>query len=102
MIEFTPSPWPQPEVVEEDARLGNLIANNLSIPATARLIIVGFPSDEGVRRNYGRVGAAGGPSSIRHWLSRLTPDSHCHEAFLELLAHTSDLGDLKVTGDLEV
>jgi formiminoglutamase len=81
--------------------LGNLIANNLSIPATARLIIVGFPSDEGVRRNHGRVGAAGGPCRIRHWLSRLTPDPHCHEAFLALLEHTSDLGDLKVTGDLE-
>ena len=29
------------------------------------IFIVGFPYDEGVRRNGGRVGAASGPSSFR-------------------------------------
>jgi formiminoglutamase len=33
--------------------------------------LLGFASDEGVRRNFGRVGAAGGPAAIRAVLSRL-------------------------------
>jgi formiminoglutamase len=33
--------------------------------------ILGFASDEGVRRNFGRVGAAQGPAAIRRMLERL-------------------------------
>src|SRR4051794_17000171 len=33
--------------------------------------LIGFASDEGVRRNFGRVGAAQGPSAIRRVLERL-------------------------------
>lgn len=33
--------------------------------------ILGFASDEGVRRNHGRTGAAGGPAAIRTLLTRL-------------------------------
>jgi formiminoglutamase len=33
--------------------------------------ILGFASDEGVRRNHGRVGAAGGAAAIRSMLARL-------------------------------
>jgi len=33
--------------------------------------ILGFASDEGVRRNHGRTGAAGGPAAIRNMLKRL-------------------------------
>src|SRR5438093_11057310 len=38
-----------------------------------RAVLVGFPQDEGVRRNGGRVGAAKAPDEIRSWLGRLTP-----------------------------
>ena len=34
-------------------------------------VILGFASDEGVRRNLGRVGSAAGPQAIRHALSNL-------------------------------
>jgi len=37
-----------------------------------RAVLVGFPQDEGVRRNQGRPGAARAPTQIRHWLYRLT------------------------------
>jgi formiminoglutamase len=37
--------------------------------------ILGFASDEGVRRNFGRVGAAEGPAAIRAMLERLPV--HC-------------------------
>jgi formiminoglutamase len=33
--------------------------------------LLGFACDEGVRRNFGRVGAAGGPAAIRNVLTRL-------------------------------
>ncbi|MXQ13128.1 formimidoylglutamase [Microvirga makkahensis] len=34
-------------------------------------VLIGFASDEGVRRNFGRVGASQGPSAIRRALERL-------------------------------
>jgi len=58
--------------------------------------ILGFPSDEGVRRNNGRVGAAAGPASIRQWYSKL--HSHLDPENIAV----SDLGDILVRdGDLE-
>lgn len=58
--------------------------------------ILGFPSDEGVRRNNGRVGAAAGPAAIRHWYSKL--HSHLDPSIIEV----SDLGDVPIRdGDLE-
>jgi formiminoglutamase len=60
-------------------------------PATAALI--GFASDEGVRRNHGRPGAATGPSALRRALAPLA----VHGAF-----SIHDAGDVTVAGgDLE-
>jgi formiminoglutamase len=54
--------------------------------------LIGFASDEGVRRNFGRVGAAQGPSAIRRVLERL-PVHHPVEIF--------EAGDVACTdGDL--
>jgi formiminoglutamase len=60
------------------------------------LSIIGFKSDEGVRRNNGRPGAAAGPDEIRAHFARmpihLDPDR----------INVSDLGDVTVqNGDLE-
>ncbi len=63
--------------------------------------MLGFPSDEGVRRNGGRVGAAAGPAALRRALYRLVPDAESGERFLDIVGRTLDLGDLAVTGDLE-
>ncbi len=58
--------------------------------------VIGFPSDEGVRRNNGRIGAAEGPAQIRHWYSKL------HEHLDPDVISVSDLGDVHVRdGDLE-
>jgi formiminoglutamase len=65
-----------------------------------RPILVGFPQDEGVRRNGGRTGAAEAPAVIRHWLYRLTPWDAVHDADLAAL-DLLDLGDVRCTGDLE-
>jgi formiminoglutamase len=65
-----------------------------------RAVLVGFPQDEGVRRNGGRPGAAGAPREVRRWLHRLTPwDGSCD---ISLTEHPPlDLGDVAVGGGLE-
>ncbi|MEM1043804.1 MAG: formimidoylglutamase [Bacteroidota bacterium] len=91
---------PVPETAEDDPRLGRWLAANRSAEG-ARAVLLGFPSDEGVRRNGGRPGAASGPEAIRRALYTLTPDAEHPEAFTDLLDRTADLGDLPVTGDVE-
>jgi formimidoylglutamase len=53
-----------------DPRLADLI---ISHPNSADVVIVGVPTDEGIARNDGRVGAAQAPTAIREWLRKLTP-----------------------------
>jgi formiminoglutamase len=65
-----------------------------------RPILLGFPQDEGVRRNQGRPGAAAAPAAIRHWLYRLTPWDAAKGANLAAL-DLLDLGDVRIVGDLE-
>lgn len=91
---------PAPDTAEDDPRLGRWLARNCSADG-ARVVLVGFPSDEGVRRNGGRPGAADGPDAIRRALYKLTPDAEHPDAFTDLLDHTADLGDVPVTGDVE-
>ncbi|MHB1426556.1 MAG: formimidoylglutamase [Gemmataceae bacterium] len=94
-----------PELVRrpDDPRLGECVVfwrEGTPKLRAGRPILVGFPQDEGVRRNGGRTGAADAPSAIRHWLYRLTSwdgSRHADLAALDLL----DLGNLRLTGDLE-
>ena len=55
-----------------------------------QLVLAGFASDEGVRRNQGRVGAIDGPSAIRAALANLS----CDETFTFY-----DAGDVVCVGD---
>ncbi len=66
-----------------------------------RVAIVGFPQDEGVRRNGGRVGAAEAPAAIRQQLYRLCPWEPRSDVDLRDTPPL-DLGDVRVDGDLEV
>jgi formiminoglutamase len=64
-------------------------------------VLIGFPCDEGVRRNGGRPGAARAPDAVRGFLYRLTAwDS----VFRVDLAGRGllDLGNVRVTSDLEL
>jgi formiminoglutamase len=59
----------------DDPRLDDSIIpwhGDESLLTPGRPVLLGFPFDEGVRRNGGRVGAAAAPADIRRWLSRLT------------------------------
>jgi formiminoglutamase len=53
-----------------DPRLSDLITTDI---ASADVVILGIPTDDGIARNGGRTGAAQAPDAIRKWLSKLTP-----------------------------
>ena len=59
----------------------NCLSDINSLKAESAFCIVGFESDEGVRRNKGRVGAAKAPDKIRSFLSNL-PSSILREQAL--------------------
>lgn len=77
-----------------DRRLGELVSRDPADYPAAAAVILGCPTDEGVRRNGGRPGAAEGPAAIRRCLYRLGV------AGLEGLA-ILDLGDTVPGPDLE-
>jgi formiminoglutamase len=81
--------------------VGHLLGRDLGPDEVPRAVLLGFPTDVGVRRNGGRPGAAEGPRALRRHLYRLTPDAAAPGPFSELLGKTLDAGDLAVTEDLE-
>ncbi len=89
-----------PTTAEDDPRVGTLLGRAVDDPGDARVVLLGFPSDEGVRVNGGRTGAAEAPGAIRRALYALTPDARRPDAFADLLRHTVDLGDLVLGDDL--
>lgn len=58
---------------------------------TPAVVLIGFASDEGVRRNQGRIGAAGGPIALRQALASLSDPG----------VALFDAGDVVVDSDLE-
>jgi len=90
-----------PMTEDVDPRLGHLIKTEREAAKNVHVAIIGFPSDEGVRRNNGRPGAAGAPDEIRRHLYKMTPPPEEHERYSDLLEKTLDLGNLSVTMDLE-
>lgn len=99
-LRFTPPPPPPACGTADDPRVGHLLGRALADGDMPRAVLLGFPSDEGVRRNGGRPGAAEGPVAIREMLHRLTPGADDAGDTVTLLEHTRDLGDLVVSGDL--
>ena len=53
---------------EGDARLGSVVEEGKS---DGDVVLIGFPFDEGVRRNGGRVGARHGPEMVRKYLHKM-------------------------------
>jgi formiminoglutamase len=101
MPQLTRRSIPVPDASEDDLRVGHLLGTIDAID-TAAAVIVGFPSDAGVTLNGGRAGAAGGPAALRNWLYRFTPDAVDSSRFKELLKRTVDVGDVALTGNVEL
>jgi formiminoglutamase len=100
MSRIIPPDVVQPETSPTDPRLSRILGSELGDGEEPEAVILGFPSDEGVRRNRGRPGAAGGPAAIRSALYRFAPDARS-ERFERLLGRTRDLGDLEISGAVE-
>ena len=87
----------------DDPRLGEVVEFWSGEPEALRrkrAVIIGFPQDEGVRRNGGRVGAAEAPREIRRLLYRLTP--------WDVMSDTNlsddpplDVGNVRIDGMME-
>jgi formiminoglutamase len=87
----------------DDPRLGEVTEFWQGDPvalAPGRAVIIGFPQDEGVRRNGGRTGAAEAPNEIRRWLYRLTA-CDCQAAVQLTDLPPLDLGNVRIAGELE-
>jgi formiminoglutamase len=100
MPHLNPPDLSLPATPPNDPRIGHLLGSGLTAKEEPAAVLLGFPSDAGVRRNGGRAGAAQGPRALRAALYRLVPDSR-HPPLEDLLRRTRDLGDLTVTGDVE-
>jgi formiminoglutamase len=87
----------------DDPRLDEVLEDWRGDPSAirpGRAVLLGFPQDEGVRRNHGRPGAAEAPDAIRHALYRLVPWDPASD--IDLPQHRPlDLGNLRVSGSLE-
>lgn len=83
-----------PAVRADDPRVGHILGSSCGSGTKPKVAVLGFPFEEGVRLNGGRVGAASAPASIRKCFYRLTPDAHAAVSFTELLAASKDYGDL--------
>lgn len=71
-----------------DPRLGEKVVCQAPISGVT---ILGYPDDEGIQINGGRKGAADGPTEIRRWLYKMTPNAS------RSLKSFADLGDLHPT-----
>ena len=83
----------------DDIRLGDVIAAG----DHGDVVLVGFPYDEGVQRNHGRVGARLGPESFRRLLQRTGSVVNAEHDDLDLREHLSisDGGDIQADLTLE-
>ncbi|USN48119.1 MAG: formimidoylglutamase [Pseudobdellovibrionaceae bacterium] len=78
-----------------DPRLGDLVRSTKVAALSANkpgLVISGYPDDEGIQINGGRLGARKGPDSIRNFFYRMTPSPH-RDPHLGLY----DIGNLNVS-----
>jgi formiminoglutamase len=78
-----------------DRKLGEVVVRDPRALGSARVVLLGCPQDEGVRRNRGRPGAALAPREIRRELYRLSAPQALADG--ELL----DAGDLRIGPTLE-
>jgi formiminoglutamase len=86
-------------MLNDDIRLGDIIVEDDS----GEIVLIGFPYDEGVRRNHGRIGAKFGPQSFRQLLKRTGTVINAEYDDLDIRKYLkiSDGGDIKENLSLE-
>jgi len=89
-----------PNTHNDDPRIGHLLGKSLADTTPPQAVIIGFPSDTGVRINGGRPGASDAPETIREQLFKMTPSVEGHESFVSLIEQTTDAGNVRIIGEL--
>ena len=86
-------------MINDDIRLGDI----LGMGDDGDIVLIGFPYDEGVRRNGGRVGSRLGPSAFRESLHRTGTVINAELDDLDLRCHLqiSDGGNIREDLSLE-
>ena len=81
----------------KDPRIGDLVTlTELSrLPQKTDLVLLGYPDDEGIKLNGGRVGAADGPDLIRKYFYKMTPGLLTKNTF-----KIFDIGNIDIQGPL--
>ncbi|HVO82927.1 MAG TPA: formimidoylglutamase [Syntrophobacteria bacterium] len=77
-----------------DVRIGDLIGTGIGEEDTPSAVVMGFPCDQGVAVNAGRVGAAKAPDPIRGALYRFTARPDAGDGLVDLIGRIRDLGNL--------
>src|SRR4051812_36725579 len=81
----------------QDLRLGDLLENFEGIKNFENFTVIGgYPDDEGIAANGGRLGAKLAPTAIRKSFYKMTPHLLSTKA-----AKFADLGDLEIKGSLD-
>ncbi|MFU8812374.1 MAG: formimidoylglutamase [Balneolaceae bacterium] len=83
-----------------DKRLSDYIKPEQEL-AKPRVVMICFPSDEGVKRNGGRPGASDAPKLILEQLMKLTPHPAYHHNHTKLLETVSFCEPISCSGDVE-
>jgi formimidoylglutamase len=79
---------------QEDLRFGETVEiNRKKFGEDFKVVVIGFPYDEGAVRNRGRAGSAMGPDEIRKALYKLTPTKSA--ALKDAATRVFDGGNLK-------
>lgn len=84
--------------MQVDLRIGDI--TDTAEKHETRIILIGFPSDEGVRINGGRTGASKAPDLIRAIFKRLTPHPEFFDEHVSVLGSIHDIGDVDISGNL--
>lgn len=99
MTRLTKSTIQTPDTADNDPRIAHFLERGLS-DSKPKAVIIGFPSDVGVKRNGGRPGASEAPDKIRQQLYKMTPDAEKPEVFTKLIKNTKDVGNLETLREL--
>lgn len=86
--------------MSEDLRIGALMDQNTTTWDECKVVLIHFPSDEGVRRNGGRPGATQAPTQMVNFFRRLCPDPRHYEIHRSIL-ESMYLIELSLGDDLE-
>jgi formiminoglutamase len=95
------SPIEPAKTTADDPRIGQFLSESVDENFAPQAVIIGFPSDEGVKRNGGRPGASQAPDAIRKQLYKMTPPADSYEPFVDLLKKSVDAGNVQTSGDVE-